>query len=97
MNVVLAQEVNPPKGEEPVCWPLLTTESVEGFEQALRVVRIYTTRWRIEDFHKVWKTGAGAERQCMTDPDNLERAVSILALREEQTSITRQLARREAE
>jgi hypothetical protein len=23
--------------------------------QALKVLRIYTARWRIEDFHKAWK------------------------------------------
>lgn len=78
-NAVLAEEVNPPKGEEPLRWLLLTCEPVDTLEQARRVVRIYTARWRIEDFHKAWKTGAGAERQRMTEPDHLERAVSILA------------------
>ena len=78
LNAVLAEEQNPPKGEEPLCWRLLTSESVDSFEQALRVVKIYSARWRIEDFHKAWKTGAGAERQRMTEPENLERAVSIL-------------------
>ena len=43
------------------------------------MIRIYTARWRVEDFHKAWKTGAGAERQRMTEPGNLERTVSILA------------------
>ena len=62
-----------------MCWRLLTSEPVESFEDAMRVVRIYSARWRVEDFHKAWKTGAGAERQRMTGPDNLERAVSILA------------------
>lgn len=47
--------------------------------QALRVIHIYTHRWRIEEFHKAWKTGAGAERQRMEEPDNLERMVSILS------------------
>ncbi|MCL1124892.1 hypothetical protein [Shewanella surugensis] len=32
------------------------------------IIDIYTARWRIEDFHKAWKTGAGAERQRMTEP-----------------------------
>lgn len=79
LNSVLAEEKNPPKGEAPLCWRLLTSEPVESFEDAMRVVRIYSARWRVEDFHKAWKTGAGAERQRMTEPDNLERAVSILA------------------
>lgn len=40
---------------------------------------IYTAIWRVEDFHKAWETGAGAERQRMTEPKNLERAIPILA------------------
>ena len=79
LNAVLAEEKNPPKGEEGLCWRLLTSEPVESFEEAMRVVRIYSARWRIEDFHKAWKTGAGAERQRMIAPENLERAVSTLA------------------
>lgn len=45
----------------------------------MRVIDIYATRWRVEDFHKAWKTGAGAERQRMIELKNVERAVSILA------------------
>lgn len=79
LNAVLAEEVNPPKGETPLKWLLLTSEPVATLAQALRVIDIYTHRWRVEDFHKAWKTGAGAERQRMEDPDNLERMVSILS------------------
>ena len=79
VNVVYAQEKTSKKEVEPLRWVLLTTEPVETLSQALRVIDIYTARWRVEDFHKAWKTGAGAERQRMTEPKNLERAVSILA------------------
>lgn len=79
LNAVLAEEINPPKGETPLKWLLLTSEPVESLAQALRVIDIYTHRWRIEEFHKAWKTGAGAERQRMEEPDNLERMVSILS------------------
>ncbi|MGC5428830.1 IS4 family transposase [Aeromonas veronii bv. sobria] len=79
LNAVLAEEVNPPKGETPLKWLLLTSEPVASLAQALRVIDIYTHRWRVEDFHKAWKTGAGAERQRMEEPDNMERMVSILS------------------
>lgn len=79
LNVVWAQEISPPQGEEPLSWLLLTSEPADTLEAALRVIRIYAARWRVEDFHKAWKTGAGAERQRMAEPDNLERVVSILA------------------
>jgi len=79
LNAILAEETSPPKGEDPLSWLLLTREPVDNLDAALKVIRIYAARWRVEDFHKAWKTGAGAERQRMTDPGNLERAVSILA------------------
>ena len=71
-------------------WLLLTSEPVESLAQTLRVIDIYTHRWRIEEFHKAWKTGAGAERQRMEEPDNLGAhgldppfvAVRLLQLRE---------------
>ncbi len=79
LNAVLAEELNPAKGETPLKWLLLTSEPVDSLAQALRVIDIYTHRWRVEDFHKAWKTGAGAERQRMEEPDNLERMVSLLS------------------
>lgn len=39
-------------------WTLMTNRTVETFEQALEVVTGYTTRWRIEEFHRAWKNGA---------------------------------------
>ena len=79
INVVYAQETTSMKDVEPLRWVLLTTEPIETLSQALHVIDIYTARWRVEDFHKAWKTGAGAERQRMAEPRNLERAVSICA------------------
>ncbi len=79
LNAVLAEEVSSPKGDEPLKWLLLTTEAIVTFEQAMRIIRIYGARWRIEDFHKAWKTGAGVERLRMVEPENLERTASILA------------------
>ncbi|WP_350996434.1 transposase [Shewanella sp. TB7-MNA-CIBAN-0143] len=63
VNVVYAQEKTSKNVTEPLRWVLLTTEPIDTLIQALHIIDIYTTRWRIEDFHKAWKTGAGAERQ----------------------------------
>jgi hypothetical protein len=79
LNAVWAKETASGNENEALNWLLLTSEPVDSLEDTLKVIRFYTARWRIEDFHKAWKTGAGAERQRMTDPDNLERIVSILA------------------
>jgi hypothetical protein len=46
-----------PAGEEPLDWLLLTNLRVENFNQARAVVSTYALRWRIEEFHRTWKSG----------------------------------------
>ena len=48
-----------PGGEAPIEWWLLTNGPVASFEDVLRVVQNYASRWRVEDFHKAIKSGAG--------------------------------------
>ena len=79
VNAVLAQEVKAPKGESPVSWLLLTTERIDDAQAVRRVVRYYALRWRIEEFHKAWKSGAGVEQCRMQRGENLERMAVILA------------------
>jgi hypothetical protein len=38
-------------------WLLLTNHPVRNLKEAARVVFGYSQRWRIEDFHKAWKSG----------------------------------------
>lgn len=38
-------------------WMLWTTHPVRDASDACEVVRGYTLRWRIEDFHRAWKSG----------------------------------------
>jgi hypothetical protein len=47
-----------PRGEKPLDWMLFTNREVETFEDAALVVFGYCQRWRIEEFHKTWKSGA---------------------------------------
>ena len=79
VTIVTAKEINPPKDVEPLCWFLLTNEKADNFEFARKISRYYELRWRIEDFHKAWKSGVGVEKQRMQDINNLEKMVVILA------------------
>ncbi|MCH9690285.1 MAG: transposase, partial [Gammaproteobacteria bacterium] len=38
-------------------WILLTSLPIENQEQLQEVISIYQSRWHIEDYHKVLKTG----------------------------------------
>ena len=58
---VHAVEINAPIDCEPVEWMLLTTEKVTTEIEARTILRWYTYRWRIEEYHKILKSGCQAE------------------------------------
>ncbi len=78
LNVVIAQEKKPSE-EDPFEWVLLTTEAITTFECTRKITRYYEMRWRIEDFHKAWKSGARVEDQRMQSIENLEKMIVILS------------------
>jgi len=45
LQVILAQEENPPEGENAVCWLLLTTLEVGNLEAALRTLALRDLPW----------------------------------------------------
>ena len=78
VNAVSAVARPPPAGETPLCWQWLTSEPVDRVEAVQRVLRYYALRWRVEDFHKAWKSGAGVAARQMQTADNLERIAADL-------------------
>ena len=50
---LFATEINLPDGCEPVSWMLLTSELVSTQQEAEQILRWYTYRWRIEEYHKI--------------------------------------------
>jgi hypothetical protein len=65
--------------EAPLSWLLFTTEPVDSFEDAIKVIQYYQMRWKIEEFHKAWKSGAGVERQRLQSAEHIEKMAVILA------------------
>jgi hypothetical protein len=57
LYAVQAIENNPPKGQEAICWRLLTTIEAETFEMAVRIIELYCLRWQIELLFLTVKTG----------------------------------------
>jgi hypothetical protein len=79
MYVVRVTELNPPKGEKPIEWELLTNEAVILLEDALRVIGWYERRWIVEEYHKGLKTGCGIETLQFTAVARLEPAIALLS------------------
>lgn len=61
INAVHVFELLPPPGQPPVEWLLLTSEPVGTRADIERVVEGYRTRWTIEEYFKVVKTGCAYE------------------------------------
>jgi hypothetical protein len=78
-QAILARENDPPNGVDGLEWLLLTSELTESSEDLEQLLGWYRLRWRIEVFHKVWKSGAGVERLRMQAANNLLRMTVILA------------------
>jgi len=80
VNVVEAREIDAPQGVEPIRWVLLTDWPVGKFEQAMRVIKAYTRRWLIEEYHKALKTGTGIEDSQLTTAQRITALLGILAV-----------------
>lgn len=80
LNLLVGKESNSPAEVTPLNWLLLTTESLTNIQEARKLIRYYELRWRIEDFHKVWKSGGTqVEKLRMQTRENMERMAVILA------------------
>jgi hypothetical protein len=65
--------------EEPIHGRLWTTEPARTKKQILAVVRGYLLRWRIEDFHLIWKQGCRVQALPLETRQRLEKALVMYA------------------
>jgi hypothetical protein len=74
----LLSKLNPPAGEKPICWRLLTTHRLESVAQALQVIGWYRLRWHIEQlFRTLKRQGLGIEQSVVEDGVALEKLAMI--------------------
>jgi Transposase DNA-binding/Transposase Tn5 dimerisation domain len=70
LNVVQAMEQGTtPVGEKPIQWTLLTNRPIEIMKDITDVIVGYSMRWRIEELHRTWKSGA-----CSVEENQLRSA-----------------------
>ena len=77
MNVVWVLEEKPPEGEAPLEWILLTTLPISTQEEIRLVMDNYTTRWMIEIYHRVLKSGCRVEDRRF---ETLPRMLNCMAI-----------------
>ena len=75
--VVHVREEAAPEGAKPLEWFLLTTGEITTVEEAEEILSWYAKRWRIEDFHRVLKSGCQIEDLANKTAERLKRAIAI--------------------
>jgi len=76
-NAVLVREMNPPEGEPPIEWILLTTLPITTAGEVAAIVQYYTMRWKIEVYFRTLKTGCRVEDRRF---ETIERMLACTAL-----------------
>ena len=74
---LVAKETDPPDGDKPVEWRLLTNLPVENLEQAAQMIDWYRSRWEIEMFFHVLKNGCRIEALQLGSIEKIERALVL--------------------
>lgn len=77
LAVVHALEENPPAKAKAVEWFVLTTLDITSAADAEQCLRWYCLRWRIEDWHRVLKSGCRIEDLAHESAERLRRAIAI--------------------
>ena len=77
VNVVLVQEENPPAGEAPIEWLLLTSLPIDTEAAEAAVIEAYCRRWEIEVYFRVLKSGCGVEELQFETTERLMACVAV--------------------
>ena len=76
LTVIHAQERDAPEGSEAIDWKLITDLPVRSRAEAIEKLDWYALRWKIEEFHKIMKSGCKAEESKLR---TAERLVNLIA------------------
>jgi hypothetical protein len=80
INVVMAIEENPPPDKSAIKWVLLTTMSIDSYENVMKIFQYYTCRWEIEIFIKILKSGCKVEERQLKTVDRLKPLIALFLI-----------------
>jgi hypothetical protein len=66
--------------EELIEWFLYTSLTINDLETAIKIVKYYSQRWIIEDYHKALKSGMKAEKLQLETAHGLFAAIAIMSI-----------------
>ncbi len=80
VTAILAREEEPPPGEPPIVWRLLTNRAADSLEAVVELLEWYRRRWRVEIFFRILKSGCRVEALQLGTLERLERLERALVI-----------------
>lgn len=93
VHMVWVREIDPPEGDEPLDWLLLTSLPITTPEEVLRVIQTYRLRWTVELFFRVLKQGCRVEKRLFESLDRVERFLAVCLIVAWRTLLVSRLGR----
>jgi len=75
LQIIHAEELNPPEDRAPICWKLMTNLPVTNHADAVHKLEWYALGWKIETFFRTLKVGCRIEELRLTTVTQLYRFV----------------------
>ncbi len=80
LQIIHAEETDPPAGRSPLFWKLITNLEVTTHEEAIHKLIWYARRWSIETFFKTLKTGCRVEEVRLTTANRLANCIALCCI-----------------
>jgi Transposase Tn5 dimerisation domain/Transposase DNA-binding len=77
VTAIWAREENPPAGEDPIDWLLLSSLPAESFAEACEKIQWYLCRWQIEVYFHILKNGCKVEQLQLQSRQRIEVALAL--------------------
>jgi hypothetical protein len=77
LQIIYAEELDPPEGRAPVFWKLVTNLPVATHAEAVHKLEWYALRWKIETFFRTLKTGCRIEELRLATADRLANCIAL--------------------
>jgi len=77
LQIIHAEEINPPEDRAPIFWKLITNLAVATHADAVHKLDWYALRWNIETFFKTLKSGCRIEDIRLTTADRLANCIAL--------------------
>lgn len=77
LQILHAEELDPPDDRAPVVWKLITNLAVATHADAVHKLEWYALRWKIETFFRTLKTGCRIEELRLATADRLANCIAL--------------------